>query len=81
MRLRNLGIYTLPDGREYVAGAVNAGGYALFPAKLWEVFRVADYRVNADGRLLREGAPTRWSVTHLRYTGRDVQYPAPSRPL
>ncbi len=81
MRLRNLGIYVLPDGKEYVADVVNAGGYALFSAKLWNFFRVADYRVNADGRLLREGAPTRWNVRHLRYTGRDAQYPTPERPL
>jgi hypothetical protein len=81
MRLRNLGIYVLPDGREYVADALNAGAYALFPARLWEVFRIADYRVNADGRLLRGGAPTRWHLRHLRDTGRDAQYPAPNRPL
>ena len=53
MRLRNLGIYVLPDGKEYVADALNAGAYALVPTGLWEVFRFADYRVNADGRLLR----------------------------
>jgi hypothetical protein len=81
MRLRNLGIYVLPDGKEYVADALNAGAYALVPTGLWEVFRFADYRVNADGRLLREGAPTRWHLRHLRDTGRDAQYPAPNRPL
>ena len=81
MRLRNLGIYVLPDGKEYVADAVNAGAYALVPVRLWEAFRVADYRVNADGRLLREGAPTRWHLRHLRDTGRDAQYPTPARPL
>lgn len=81
MRLRHLGIYVLPDGKEYVADVVNAGAYALCPARLWNFLRVADYRVNADGRLLREGAPTRWNVRHLRDTGRDARYPVPSRPL
>lgn len=81
MKLRNLGIYVLPDGKEYVADVVNAGSYALFSAKLWNYFPVADYRVNADGRLLREGALTRWNIRHLRDTGRDAQYPAAGRPL
>lgn len=81
MRLRHLGIYVLPDGKEYVADVVNAGAYALFPVRLWDFLRVADYRVGGDGRLLREGAPTRWNVRHLRYTGRDARYPVASRPL
>ena len=81
MSLRNLGIYVLPDGKEYVADVVNAGGYALFSVNIWNYIPVAVYRVNADGRLLREGTPTRWYVKHLRDTGRNAQYPAPSRPL
>ena len=81
MKLRHLGIYVLPDGKEYVADVVNAGAYALFSTRLWDFQRVADYRVNEDGRLLREGAPTRWNVQHLRDTGRDARYPAASRPL
>lgn len=81
MKLRHLGIYALPDGKEYVADVVNAGAYALFSAGLWDFLRVAQYRVNDDGRLLREGAPTRWNVKHLRDTGRDARYPVPSRPL
>ncbi len=82
MKLRHLGIYVLPDGKEYVADVVNAGAYALFSARLWDFLRVVGYRVNEDGRLLREeGAPTRWNVRHLRYTGRDARYPVPSRPL
>ena len=79
MKLRNLGIYSLPDGREYVADVLYSDGYSLYPRTSWETTAHAEYRVGKDGRLIRRGQPTRWSVEQLRDTGQRAAYPPNTR--
>ena len=75
--LRELGVYTLPDGGVYVASSFYSGGYCLYTPPAWELFAGAELRVDTGGRLLRRGTPTRWDVYDLRDTGRTARYPAP----
>ncbi len=81
MKLRNLGIYALPDGREFVVDALERGGYSLCSPETWDFNRLVHFRVGPDGQLLKRGEPTNWRVEHLIDTGRRAEYPRPSRPL
>jgi hypothetical protein len=81
MKLRNLGIYALPDGRELIADTLYTGSYSLYSTLSWDSYCIADYLVNKDGQLLSKGKPTRWSIDELRYTGRKARYPKAKRPL
>lgn len=75
--LRELGVYKLPDGSEYVASIFYSEGSCLYTPPAWELFAGAELRVDARGRLLRRGLPTRWNVHDLRDTGRTARYPTP----
>jgi hypothetical protein len=75
--LRELGVYTLPDGSEYVASTIYAEGCCLYTPPSWGLFAGATLRVDKQGRFLRRGSPTRWNVDDLRDTGRTARYPAP----
>ena len=75
--LRELGVYELPDGRQYVASALYARGYRLYPSHSWASYGEAEYTAEKDGRLTRRGAPTPWSVWDLKDTGKTTTYPAP----
>lgn len=81
MRLRNLGIYQLPDGRELVADLLFRDGATLYSKRGWEAHGLAEFRVGSDGSLLRGGRPTPWKVEHLRDTGREANYPTTRRIL
>ena len=81
MRLRNLGIYQLPDGRELVADLLFRDGATLYSKRGWEAHGLAEFRVGRDGRLLAGGRPTPWKVEHLRDTGREARYPTTRRIL
>jgi hypothetical protein len=72
--LRELGVYSFPDGREFVAHAAGAEGYSLYTIRAWKTFGIAEYRVHADGKILSKGTPTKWSAEDLRDTGRSVLY-------
>lgn len=76
-RLRELGVYELPDGRQYVVSTLYADGCSLYPTHAWGNFGNAEYWADRDGRLLRGGTPTRWSVGDMRDTGRTSTYPKP----
>ena len=76
-RLRELGIYELPDGRQYVASALYSNGYRLYPVHAWMSYGDAEYSAEKDGRILRRGLPTRWSIWDLKDTGKSSTYPAP----
>jgi len=73
--LRELGIYELPDGRQYVVSTLYADGCSLYPLHAWDNYGNAEFWAGKDGRLLRGGLPTRWSVRDLRDTGKTSTYP------
>ena len=76
-RLRELGIFELPDKRRFVVSALYAEGCCLYPLGAWHAFGLAEYRLNVDGRLIRHGHLTQWGVEDLRDTGQTATYPAP----
>ena len=77
VRLRELGVYVLPDGREYVVSTLYCDGCCLYPKRAWEAFGEAEFWVDEAGRLLRRGEPTRWIARDLTDTGRSAAYPKP----
>jgi hypothetical protein len=77
-RLRELGVYTLPDGREYVVSTLYADGCGIYPVHSWDSYGNVEYWADRDGRLLRRGAPTRWSVRDMKDTGKTATYPKPN---
>jgi hypothetical protein len=75
--LRELGVYVLPDGREYVVSTLYSDGCCLYPRRAWEAYGEAEFWVDEAGHLLRRGEPTRWIARDLADTGRTAQYPKP----
>ena len=80
-KLKNLGVYTLPDGRELIAEVEPGAGYRLYPTRLWNQFRSTEYSVTPEGRLLIKGKPANISLEQLIDTGRRAQYPKSSKLL
>ena len=76
-RLRELGIFELPDNRRFVVSALYADGSRLYPLGAWSTFGVAEYWLDADGRLIHHGHLTQWGVGDLRDTGQTATYPEP----
>ncbi len=76
-RLRELGIFELPDKRRFVVSALYADGCCLYSVGAWSTFGVAEYWLDVDGRLIRHGRLTQWGVEDLRDTGLTASYPAP----
>jgi hypothetical protein len=77
-RLRELGVYALPDGREFVVSTIYYDGCSLYSPQAWETFGLAEYWVDRDGRLLHRGVPSVWKVQDLRDTGTTANYPRPA---
>ena len=77
-RLRELGIYTLPDGREFVVSTIYHDGCSLYTPAAWGTFGTAEFWVDRDGRLLHRGLPSVWKVQDLQDTGRTSSYPRPA---
>ena len=75
--LRELGVYVLPDGREFVVSTLYSDGCAVYPVRSWGSYGNAEFWADREGRLLRLGEPTQWSVRDLRDTGKTASYPAP----
>lgn len=76
-RLRELGVYNLPDGREFVVSTIYYDGCSLYTPRSWETFGTAEYWVDGDGRLLHHGVPSIWKVQDLNDTGKSASYPKP----
>jgi hypothetical protein len=76
-RLRELGVYELPDGGRYVVSTLYSDGCALYLERAWGSYGNAEFWADKEGRLLRGGVPTRWSVRDLQDTGKTATYPAP----
>lgn len=76
-RLRELGVYALPDGREFVVSTIYRDGCSLYTPRSWATFGTAEYWVDRDGRLLHHGVPSIWGVQDLNDTGKSASYPKP----
>jgi hypothetical protein len=68
IRLRERGIYALPDGKEYILCAVVEGGYNLYEPDGWNALSLAEYR---------KLEPMPWSIKDLTDTGRTVEFLKP----
>ena len=71
--LREHGQYILPDATEVIAVQEGACSYLLYEANEWERGREAKLAIDSEGRVLRYGRATRWSVDDLFDTGRTAQ--------
>jgi hypothetical protein len=70
MELKENGIYSLPDGREFVVRVARQGGFLLHDLRLG-VSSAPLYLVDGSGQFLSWGRRTRWSVADLHDTGRS----------
>lgn len=71
--LRECGIYSLPDGREFVIHAVFRGGYVLYALGDWEIFGIHAYETNATGQICFKGRRTAWRIGDLTDTSRTAR--------
>ena len=72
-QLREQGIYTLPEGGEFVAHAVLHGGYVLYTPEAWEFFGVHAYESDGRGTIHLHGRSTRWHIKDLTDTRRTAR--------
>ena len=72
-KLRERGIYSLSDGREFVVHAVFRGGYVFYTPENWQLFGPHAYESNADGHLRWDGQPDPWRTADLVDTSRTAQ--------
>ena len=63
--LREGGVYSLPDGRRFVAMPNGTDGYSLYPLRAASRVIRAEYLVGEQGQLLSRGVPTRWRIEDL----------------
>ena len=56
-QLRERGIYTLPEGGEFVAHAVFRGGYVFYTPVAWEFFGMHAYESDGTGNFIYMGGP------------------------
>jgi hypothetical protein len=73
--LRECGIYALPDKREFVVRECGREGYTFYSHQARKGSGSSEYRLNAEGRLLSKGSPTRWRFVDLTDTGRTAESP------
>ena len=73
-RLRDFGVYLLPDGTEVVA-MPEADGCHLFELRHWPAHsrRVGDYIVYRSGLIRRGGKLTGWHSRDLKDTGHTMK--------
>jgi len=72
-QLRERGIYTLPEGGEFVAHAVFRGGYVLYTPVAWEFFGTHAYESHGTGDIHLNGQSTRWQIKDLTDTTRTAR--------
>jgi hypothetical protein len=72
-KLRECGIYKLPDGREFVVHAVFRGGYVLYTPGAWELFGRHVYETNDAGQIQTTGQRTSWHIKDLIDTSRTAR--------
>jgi len=71
-RLRERGIYELPNGKRYIAVAALRSGYCLYTPLAWEQYGLPDYETDDAGQLFNNDQPTHWHIADLIDTGRVV---------
>jgi hypothetical protein len=72
-KLRERGIYALPDGREFVVHAVFRGGYVFYTIEDWDVFGTYSYEADSLGHLRWNGTGDQWSTQDLIDTSRTAR--------
>jgi hypothetical protein len=72
-KLRERGIYALPDGREFVAHSVFRGGYVFYRPEDWDFFGPHAYESGADGRVRWNDKPNHWRTEDLIDTRRTAR--------
>ncbi|MDQ3135479.1 MAG: hypothetical protein M3Q76_11895 [Acidobacteriota bacterium] len=75
LKLRELGIYRLADGREFIVSTLYSDGCCLYSNHAWQTFGTAEFWLGTDGQLMNKGLPTCFRVQDLKDTGRTGQYP------
>lgn len=73
-RVRERGIYRLPDGQEVVATCCAGDEYCLYTVGAWRAFGMAEYLLSEESRIIRKGEPTGWQAQDLTDTGRTAGY-------
>jgi hypothetical protein len=68
-QLRDCGIYTLPEGGEFVAHAVFRGGYVFYTPVAWEFFGMHAYESDGTGNIHSHGRSTGWHIKDLTGAG------------
>ena len=72
-KLRERGIYSLSDGREFVAHAVFRGGYVFYTPEDWDLFGSYAFESAADGHLRWNGGRDQWRTEDLIDTSRTAR--------
>jgi hypothetical protein len=72
-KLRERGIYSLSDGREFVVHAVFRGGYVFYTPEDWQLFGPHAYESDADGRMRWTGLRSDWRTEDLIDTSRTAR--------
>lgn len=73
IKLRECGIYALPDKREFIVRRSRRDEYSFFPLQAWKKSGFTEYLLNTGGRILSKGIATRWRVEDLTDTGRTTE--------
>ena len=72
-QLRERGIYTLPEGGEFVAHAVFRGGYVFYTPVAWEFFGMHAYESDGTGNIHLNERFTGWHIKDLIDAGRTAR--------
>jgi hypothetical protein len=72
-KLRERGIYSLSDGREFVAHAVFRGGYVFYTPEDWDLFGAYTFESDADGNMRWNGERDHWRTDDLIDTSRTAR--------
>ena len=72
-QLREQGIYTLPEGGEFVVHAVRDGGYVLYTPGAWEFFGIHAYESDGTGNIHLHERFTGWHIKDLTDAGRTAR--------
>jgi hypothetical protein len=74
IKLRERGIYTLHDQREFVVCASgDDSGYWLYSLGAWQRYGMPEYRAQLNGRILSMGLVTPWRLEDLKDTGSTAE--------